>query len=61
MRRRIEHVLPFGIRLEVETCLKLDVLACVAAQIYLLDDIIDAEEQVAKILISINNSFLTMC
>ena len=47
----VEHVLPFGIRLEVETCLKLNVLACVAAQVYLLDGIVGAEEQVAEVLI----------
>ena len=47
----VEHVLSFGVGLEVETRLELNVLGCVAAQVDLLDGIVGAEVQVAEVFV----------
>ena len=47
----VEHVLSFGVGLEVETRLELNVLACVAAQVDLLDGVVGAEVQVAEVFV----------
>ena len=47
----VKHVLSFGVGLEVETRLELNVLACVATQVDLLDGVVGAEVQVAEVFV----------
>ena len=47
----VEHVLPFGVGLEVETRLELNVLTCSTTQVDLLNGVVGTEVQVAEVFV----------